>query len=719
MVLGGKHKKYLSLLSYPFNVRFFMAAFSLNIHKRIEPKLVTSGKFDGSHACLAAATVGGNVLLHSPHRQPVVKTTDDRSDGRLSWSGEIAELNIGSQVTSICTGHFGDDERDVLLVGTSTHVLAYHIEENSDLFYKEVSDGTRCMIIGRLGWLSNHVAIVGGNSSITILDSQGVEIFWTVMGDMVITLAILDFDGDGENELLTGTSDYEIKVHKKDVILWDTRETASVTALAGLPNRQFAYSVANGTIGMYEGGVRLWRVKSKHKVVAINDYDINGDGTSELITGWSNGKVDARTCSSGEVIFKVQLNAGIAGLVEADYRRTGRSDLVIVSTTGEVRGYSSGSLMETAEPGELVRELLAKKQALQMELRQRAASVPSMYHGTKLAVSLVAARGAARLGLAAGPGLVVHCAVVFAEGVFEGETLVSHPNHPRGELEIELRPSKNGTVDIHVKACVGPPDADLLQVFEMTRQLPRFCMYEVIGRPQAIISQELNESGVIIEVAERPQRIALWLNQSFIFVEEFELRDDSPDPSSIELWLRGLRDNKLHCFMANHSGKINVRTEDSSFAGDIVQSLSMYLGLRELAAEANFPLEESKMSDALERVKGLKEVDSRLQAEAAGGATLLKHIVIRLEDARILEDMADMRRRVCQLKNINGDLIREHEIGMKSYKELAKTLKELNIAVQRVARLRVGKAATNAVTRCRNAIQDENVKALVLAMRHG
>ena len=72
-----------------------------------------------------------------------------------------------------------------------------------------------------------------------------------------------------------------------------------------------------------------------------------------------------------------------------------------------MRGYGSGSTMDTPEPGEIIRDLLAKKQVLQMELRQRGASVPNMYHGTKLAVSLMTSNGAARVALASGPGLFV------------------------------------------------------------------------------------------------------------------------------------------------------------------------------------------------------------------------------------------------------------------------------------------------------------------------
>lgn len=60
----------------------------------------------------------------------------------------------------------------------------------------------------------------------------------------------------------------------------------------------------------------------------------------------------------------------------------------------------------------------------------------------------------------------------------------------------------------------------------------------------------------------------------------------------------------MHCFKADAAGKVTVETEDSTFAGDIIQSLAMYLGLRELSSEVTFPAEEKKLLDALERIKG-------------------------------------------------------------------------------------------------------------------
>lgn len=58
----------------------------------------------------------------------------------------------------------------------------------------------------------------------------------------------------------------------------------------------------------------------------------------------------------------------------------------------------------------------------------------------------------------------IYCAIVFAEEIFDGETFVAHPRKPNGELEIELRPPKDGPIDIHMKTYVGTPGSDLLQV---------------------------------------------------------------------------------------------------------------------------------------------------------------------------------------------------------------------------------------------------------------
>ena len=62
------------------------------------------------------------------------------------------------------------------------------------------------------------LALVGGNCSIQGFDAAGEESYWTVTGDNVAALALCDADGDGVNELLVGSDDFEIRIFQKEEI---------------------------------------------------------------------------------------------------------------------------------------------------------------------------------------------------------------------------------------------------------------------------------------------------------------------------------------------------------------------------------------------------------------------------------------------------------------------------------------------------------------------
>ncbi|XP_034935482.1 Bardet-Biedl syndrome 2 protein homolog [Chelonus insularis] len=697
-----------------------MAVFTLNLQKRIIPSIVISGKFDGSHSCLVAATRAGNIIIHNPHRQLALNidtSSRTETDRKLQWNGETAELRIGQQILALCSGRLTDDEKDILLIGTSTHILAYQVEENAEHFYKSIPNGVYSITIGKVGWFPNYIVVVGSNASLTIFDSEGQEIFWTIVGDIIRSSIIFDFDGDGENEILFGSDDFGIKVLKKDTILWETKETAPVTFLTKLISSQFAYIVENGTIGIYDGVRRLWRIKSKHKAVSIRSYDIDGDGIPELLTGWSSGKIDARSCASGDVIFKIQMNAGIAGIIEADYRRIGKSDLIVVSTIGEVRGYSSGLPVKTLESSDIIKELLIRKQTLSTKIRQQTTNSEKTVE-SKLAINIYLNNGAVKIALASGPGLFIYCAVVFAEGVFSGETLVVHPLTHTDELEIELRPLDNSTIDMHMKILVGAKNSHILQVFETVRHLPQFCMYELIPRPDHI-SGNLNDSGVIFEISERIKRVALWLDQNFLLTEELKIIEDNSKTNFIEAWFRDVRNNEIHCIRANSSGRASIQTENLQFAGEIIQSLATYLGIFELNSQARFINEEQKLARKFLKVKDFKDADIKLQAEVAGISMFLKNILIRIEDSRILNDIDSMKKRFSQLNKLNHDLLRTNEIRLNNFKEFSATLKELNFVIRNASKFRVGRTSMSTVTKCRTAMEEENLSALIQAIRNG
>ena len=98
--------------------------------------------------------------------------------------------------------------------------------------------------------------------------------------------------------------------------------------------------------------------------MTITSFDINMDGVPELITGWSDGKVDAKSDKNGEVVFKCNLDHSIAGVLhvslfqlaiylsvilrfkfkfKCDYKMDGNEELLCCSVEGEIKGFKATS----------------------------------------------------------------------------------------------------------------------------------------------------------------------------------------------------------------------------------------------------------------------------------------------------------------------------------------------------------------------------------------
>eukprot|EP00878_Enallax_costatus_P027508 GHUV01029628.1.p1 GENE.GHUV01029628.1~~GHUV01029628.1.p1 ORF type:complete len:250 (+),score=81.80 GHUV01029628.1:663-1412(+) len=195
------------------------------------------------------------------------------------------------------------------------------------------------MVVGTCGSYSSSLVVVGGNCSVQGFDSTGKEVLWTVTGGNVTALALADIDEDGSNELLVGSDDADIRVYKDDELVLQIPEADVVTALVGLGGKRFAYALRNGTIGVYQESTRLWRVKSKHTVSGTVAFDLNNDGVIELISGWSNGKVEARQAHTGDVVARDNLGSGVAALLTGQLRdQQGELELLAVSSEGQVSG---------------------------------------------------------------------------------------------------------------------------------------------------------------------------------------------------------------------------------------------------------------------------------------------------------------------------------------------------------------------------------------------
>ena len=51
----------------------------------------------------------------------------------------------------------------------------------------------------------------------------------------------------------------------------------------------------------------------------VTNYDINGDGVDELVTGWTSGKVDIRSPDTGQILFKDVFSSPVAGITKVKF----------------------------------------------------------------------------------------------------------------------------------------------------------------------------------------------------------------------------------------------------------------------------------------------------------------------------------------------------------------------------------------------------------------
>uniref|UniRef100_A0AAX7W6F7 Bardet-Biedl syndrome 2 protein homolog n=1 Tax=Astatotilapia calliptera TaxID=8154 RepID=A0AAX7W6F7_ASTCA len=658
--------------------------FTLKLNHKINPRMVTIGQFDGVHPCLTAATQAG-----------------------------------------------------------------------------KVTDGANAIALGKLGDIPSPLAIIGGNCALQGFDYQGNDHFWTVTGDNVRSLVLCDFTGDGKNELLVGSEDFDIRVFKEDELVSEMTENEldhvvlhvfnvlcaqeaiikhfALVALmcctiSYLCVFRFGYALANGTVGVYDRAARYWRIKSKNHAMSIFAFDLNADGVVELITGWSNGKIDARSDRTGEVIFKDNFSSSVAGVVEGDYRLDGQKQLICTSTEGEVRGYLpaskdlKGNLMDTSAEQDLVRELSQRRQNLLLELRNYEENAKVIYSGVsethsgmgvipantqlQTALSVKAAtetqKAHVELSISTPNETVIRAVLIFAEGIFEGESHVVHPSAQSlsGCVRVPIVPPKDIPVDLHIKAFVGGRTSTQFHVFEITRQLPRFSMYDL-----AVDSSAAQPTGrVAFSINDRQQRVVMWLNQNFLLPEG----EESPDVT-----FSSLRGGGLLSFSMASSGQITIRTDDIDLAGDLIQSLASFLAIEDLSAEADFPTYFEELHTTLTEVDEFHSVHQKLTAAMADHSNYIRNMLVQAEDARLMGDMTTMKKRYRELYDLNRDLINEYKIRSNNHNALLACLKSVNQAIQRAGRLRVGKPKNQVISACRDAIKSNNVNALFRIMRAG
>lgn len=182
----------------------------------------------------------------------------------------MGALSVNHKVTSVCTGKLSDGEKDYLAIGTEANLLVYQVDDNLEIFFKDIPEGVRSMVIGEID--NQSLLYVGSSTTVRGLNDKGEELLWIVNSSNypINTIIIFDFNRDNDKKIVLGSED-KIKIYKKDKFLHELSENAPIKQLLGMGG-MLGFILNNGTVGVYEEHLRLWRIKASFTQFPQDSY---------------------------------------------------------------------------------------------------------------------------------------------------------------------------------------------------------------------------------------------------------------------------------------------------------------------------------------------------------------------------------------------------------------------------------------------------------------
>ncbi|CAJ0931430.1 unnamed protein product, partial [Mesorhabditis belari] len=679
--------------------------FSYSLDSRLEAKCVVMGTLSPqAQPTLIAVTTANKILLKN----------------------DESKLNFGEKIRTIAVAPFGNGY-DVLVIGTESQVICYDAHLNTTVFQRDIPDGINNIVVGSMGGFE-EVVVCGGYCAIWGFDRAGRDVFWTVTGDSVTAMCLVDYDSDGQMELVVGSADYEIRIFKNDLMRCELMETDAIVALSALGGQRFAYGLANGTLGVYDGEARVWRIKSKHIVITVLPFP-----TPEHITCvWDSGKIDIRAGNSGEVISKEFVNGAVSGAVLCSPSQADQpTQLTIALLDGKVRTFEVGDRRDPQEEAhQLLREYGQQKHNLLMELsnyeheenmsKEEKEGENRIPADTQLETIPRVNRvtGKVEMVLNASNEVPIQGVVMFAEGLFPGESHVTFPKtEPVDTITVALAPQKDTALDVHIKAFMANNGSNLLHIFEVTRSLPRFSRFAILLPEENIPEQE---GFVEFKLNQRMQKMVDWVYDNFIVPDDYPPLDNEAEQLDVKFsGLYPKLGTSLRIKYDVSQQQVRVEHSEMETAGAVVQSIAEHFQVTTIESHARFPKEFDELALILNEMDGVYNAKERLNAELSESQNLLKETLVRAEDALHCDHVSIARRYYTRVKHNDRAMRQAAQLRVTNQARLVTAIRRLNKLVELAARLRVGEPARQVVTQCREALSNENETILAKLFEFG
>ena len=680
-----------------------------------------------------------------------------------------------------------DKEQSFLCVGTPSNLLCYDVYNNKDVFFIDVPDGVQRLAFGKLAASDQPLVFVGGNCSIQGFDSKGEEQFWTVTGGTVtsMTYAPIYSSSDPESKqtvgsIIVGGDDFEIRSFQEEESMLEVVEADIVThlcplgpGLTGSADGLVGYGLKNGTIGIYAGTVRVWRIKAKDTLNCLIGFDINGDGLLELVSGWNSGVIEARSMNNGKLVYREHLQAAVATLHVVD------DTLICCTVDGKVRGvvgiddfsaktskplpqHSNRTTDELSSDSELEshwtpripseEQVYGESKALDAaEEEQRTAQFTvsalegklkhvlddnvgdepglEQLHGAVVTVESVSsiASKCIELSVSVNNGLVLRTVVIVdPDGkVLESEAKVVCSDQPNAStLSIPLHPRKYNEALLKLQVMASVRGAlSRLHLFEVQHAISKFKVF-ALDHSSTVITPD---SHATFQLSQRCPQLYEGLAAAFD-VEVAALRRGSniaenPGSTSAEgdldvTFTHVIKRSTLRIRVHTRDERriCTIHSEDMDVVAEVCQLVGTLARMNELSTQIQFDRCFETLKSLLDYVHQSKRDRVQLQGIVAQTSQIIKTLIVQAEDARILGDTGALKAVYQELASANRELLKHHTIRKNNNKTLTNALREMHEIIQCAARMRKGKFQTDVIKNARKALKMNSYTLLVQSL---
>ncbi|KAI9341879.1 hypothetical protein BDR26DRAFT_1006840 [Obelidium mucronatum] len=653
---------------------------------------------------------------------------------------------------------------DFLIIATDSALWLFNVFDNCDAFYIDIPNGgVQCVCVSPQKNDSTIPVIYAALDDFLIqgYNYKGEEVFWTMTGDIPISLAIMDMNrddgGDGEYYLIVASEDSCVRLFSADECIQELDVKRNAVALCPLSIGKIGFMLDDGTIGIMtslsDTSSPVWKYKPTVQVTNIHGFSFTSDNhtsgidekeTKNLVVGYTDGTLEVRCGNTGEILWadgldgsKVVNVSSFDGPAGACLCVTLESGVVHVFNSLDLSGDSAVDICQLLEAE--IEELAEKKNQLLVAASKKSQtlSVPLVKNEPKFSCKLelfydqagIQDSGCYLIVDSFGDCVITGVAVEFLDEdhtseflyvcvVLTGQTYITdnpvrtfdqHNTAVRHKLKLPRVYTK--TVDVNLRVLYTSKTANTTPNFSSDNQTRSSVWKQVLSIPQFAVFKSVSLAHV--RSSGRPLELAVWFHSTVglsevikwitsSFLDTTHVQESSNTKDMEAAFIHTTTDTPIILKKSETKFTIESQPSQSSIINvisEIIQSYSKYLNISSVKVVTNkrFGSLQKEMERLFDKVHDLRAAQESGLVNALDSIPAMKALMQRVNSCCEIEDIKGAQRDAATLFERHRAVCFEYTKSLHHSAELDGSLDKLKEHVGCLAGLQVAPSEKSAI----------------------